>query len=125
MPTPAPRRNLITQIHVLSSVPGRARFAYPPVQSQRPLALGIEAALRRVPGVRSARANPLTARVLVEFDPARVPLEEIAVAIATARAPAQGQTLRLPAHQARAAWFPRGSRHRFCSSTGGTDATAG
>ena len=91
MATPARRRNLITQVHVVSSIPGRARFGYPPLQNQRTLALGIEAALRRVPGVRSARANPLTARILVEFDPCRVPLEEIAVAIATARPPTQAQ----------------------------------
>ena len=123
MATPAPRRNLITQIRVLSSVPGRARFGYPPVQNQRPLALGIEAALRRVPGVRSARANPLTARVLVEFDPARVPLEEIVVAIVTARPPTQARTVPLPADQS--ARFPRGYRRRFGSGAGGTDATAG
>ena len=106
-----PCGNLITQLRVLSSVPGRASFRFPPVRRQRPLALGIEAAVRQLHGVRSVRANPLTARILVEFDPTRVPLAEIAATVAGARPEGRAGVIKSPVDEAAADL--RGFRRRL------------
>jgi hypothetical protein len=52
---------------LLHEVPGRVRL-HMPAWSGAP-ALALDSRLRRIQGVRSAQANPLTRNVLVRFDP--------------------------------------------------------
>jgi cation-transporting ATPase I len=52
--------------HVVHAIPGRMRVHLPGWEGRRQR--GVEAWLRRVPGVRSVRANPLTGNVLIRFD---------------------------------------------------------
>lgn len=52
---------------LIHSLPGRVRVHLPGLSGHQP---DIEALLRQVPGVHSARANPLTSTVLIRFNPA-------------------------------------------------------
>ena len=57
---------------VLSLTPGRLRLHLPGWSGDEDGRQAIEAALRRLPGVRSVQTNPLTGNVLIHFDPERM-----------------------------------------------------
>jgi Cu2+-exporting ATPase len=62
------RRLSLTE--VASASPGRIRFRHPALSGDRELAQRIEAELTAVQGVGDVHARPLTASLLVRFDPA-------------------------------------------------------
>src|SRR5256885_14868054 len=64
---------------VLHEVLGRVRL-HVPAWSGAP-APALDSRLRRIQGVRSAQANPLTGNVLVRFDPAVTTVETILEAV--------------------------------------------
>lgn len=64
---------------LLHALAGRARI-HVPAWSGAPAA-ALDAQLRRLPGVRSAQANPLTGNVLVRFDPAAATAQTILEAV--------------------------------------------
>ena len=78
-------RELRPGLEVLSHVPGRISFRYPPCRDRLPLALGVEIELRKLAGVRQTAASPRTGRVLIHFDPARLGLDDLRAAILIAR----------------------------------------
>src|SRR5438105_4211606 len=73
-----------SELELLSLVRGRASLRYSRLRRCRALAEGIETELRRLSGIRQVEASPLTARVLVFYDPAQAHLERISAAIRTA-----------------------------------------
>ncbi len=73
---------------VLHALPGRVRVRLPARAGDEPWRL--EGALRRLPGVRGAQANPLTGNVLVRFDPALIDAEGILAAVRALDPVAQG-----------------------------------
>ena len=62
---------------VASESPGRIRFRHPALGGDRELAHRIEAELTAVQGVRDVQARPLTASLLVWFDPAIVDKDQL------------------------------------------------
>ena len=58
---------------VVSEMPGRIRFRHPTLCGDRELAHRVEAELAAVHGVNHVHARPLTASLLVQFDPAVLP----------------------------------------------------
>ncbi|CAA9443468.1 MAG: FUPA24 P-type ATPase [uncultured Rubrobacteraceae bacterium] len=64
---------------VVHAIPGRMRVHLPGWEGRGPR--GLEARLRRVQGVSSARANPLTGNVLIRFDPAATDDEDVLRAV--------------------------------------------
>ncbi len=60
-------KGLDEALHLIHSLPGRVRVRVPGLSGRQP---DVEALLREVPGVHSARANPLTSTILVHFNPA-------------------------------------------------------
>src|SRR5919201_6245973 len=63
----------------LHEVPGRVRLHVPAWSG--PPASALDSRLRRIQGVRSAQANPLTGNVLVRFDSAVTTVETILEAV--------------------------------------------
>ncbi len=61
--------------HERSGMPGRVRYGIPKIQSDPPLARQLQDAVKALPNVRSATANPVSAGLLVVFDP-KIPLGE-------------------------------------------------
>ena len=55
-----------------SRVPGRERWLVPAMMKKPRWAAAVEMVLRGEDGVKSACANPVTGRVLVEFSPSRI-----------------------------------------------------
>ena len=53
---------------VVHSLPGRLRVAVPRLRRDARAAAAVRARLRRLPGVGTVRANPLTGSILVEHD---------------------------------------------------------
>jgi calcium-translocating P-type ATPase len=70
---------------VLHAVPGRLRVHLPEWSGREQRRL--ETSLHAVDGVRSARANPLTGNVVIEFDPRPGQQERILTALSELRAP--------------------------------------
>ena len=64
---------------VVHAIPGRMRVHLPGWEGRGPR--GLEARLRRVLGVSSARANPLTGNVLIRFDPTETEDEDVLRAV--------------------------------------------
>ena len=64
---------------IVHAIPGRMRVHMPAWEGRGPRDL--EARLRRVQGVSSARANPLTGNVLIRFDPAATDNEDVLRAV--------------------------------------------
>ncbi|MDP9457924.1 MAG: haloacid dehalogenase, partial [Actinomycetota bacterium] len=64
---------------VVHAIPGRMRVHLPGWEGRGPR--GLEARLRRVRGVSSARANPLTGNVLIRFDPKETDDEDVLRAV--------------------------------------------
>ncbi|MDP8901171.1 MAG: HAD-IC family P-type ATPase [Actinomycetota bacterium] len=64
---------------VVHAITGRMRVHLPGWEGRGPR--GLEARLRRVRGVSSARANPLTGNVLIRFDPAATEDEDVLRAV--------------------------------------------
>ncbi len=55
-----------------SAVPGRERLDVSALCNRPRLALSVQLALEKEPGIRSVQANPVTGRVLVRYDPERI-----------------------------------------------------
>ena len=70
-----------TRTKVVSETPGRVRLEILDLRGNPARVVAIEETLVNHWGVRDARANALTGRVLVEFDPARISLDEIRAAL--------------------------------------------
>ena len=64
---------------IVHAIPGRMRLHLPVWEGRGPR--GLEARLRRVRGVSSARANPLTGNVLIRFDPTATKDEDVLRAV--------------------------------------------
>jgi cation-transporting P-type ATPase C len=109
----SPRIRASGQIHVLSSIPGRTSFRFLPLRDRQTLARGIEAEVRRIAGVTAVSASPRTARVLIFFDPAQAPLEEIVVAITLATPLSAAEVATVPAHEVALAGEFAGHRRRL------------
>ena len=60
---------LVPQMDLLSDIPGRQRWRVPRIDSRPRLAAAVESALRKESGILLAKANPLTGRVLVKWEP--------------------------------------------------------
>jgi cation transport ATPase len=69
------RRLLMTE--VASESPGRIRFRHPALAGDRELAQRVEAKLTAVHGVSEVHARPLTASLLVRFDPALLDTQQL------------------------------------------------
>lgn len=67
-----PYRRQETEFHL---IPGRLRMGVPGLLNNQELANQIAHGLAQCPGVRISYANPITGRVLINFDPARTDLE--------------------------------------------------
>jgi cation transport ATPase len=65
-------------------LPGRLRVRLPGLQRSPLYARGLEAAMRRLPGVRQTVANPDTGNLLVIYNPATITLAQIAEQIGLA-----------------------------------------
>jgi hypothetical protein len=78
---------------VVSHTPGRIRIHLFNWRRERPE--DIEAGLRKLPGVKAARTNPLTGNVLIHFDP-QITTAEVLVAAADGLAPKPDATLPSP-----------------------------
>ena len=68
-------------LEVLSGGPGRLSLRFPPCRDRPALASALETTLRRLPGVNVARVRPLTARILVRFDPERLDADRVRRAV--------------------------------------------
>jgi manganese/zinc-transporting P-type ATPase C len=62
---------LVPQMDLLSDIPGRQRWRVPRIDSKPRLAAAVEIALRRETGVLFVKANPLTGRILIKWDPSQ------------------------------------------------------
>jgi len=62
-------------VAIRSAIPGRERWQIGPLRSQPSYAVAIERALSRHAPVRYAWANPLTGRLLLQYDPGVQPEE--------------------------------------------------
>lgn len=58
---------------LVSSVPGRQRWRVPALESRARVAAAVEVALRKQSAVTQVKANPLTGRLLIQWDAARPP----------------------------------------------------
>jgi cation-transporting P-type ATPase C len=61
------------EIVLVSNVPGRQRWRVPALESRPRLAAAVEVALRRESTTWRVKANPLTGRILIQFDSAEAP----------------------------------------------------
>jgi cation-transporting P-type ATPase C len=61
----------IAQMDLLSDIPGRQRWRVPRIDSRPRLAAAVEIALRKESGVLFVKANPLTGRILIKWDPSQ------------------------------------------------------
>jgi cation-transporting P-type ATPase C len=61
------------EILLLSGVPGRQRWRVPALESRPRLAAAVEIALRKESKASRVKANALTGRILVEWDPSQTP----------------------------------------------------
>ena len=80
---------MVSRPVVRSAIPQRLRFECPAVYRHAALAAGVSAALATLPNVRAASANPLTGRVLVEFETPVADLDTVLDEIARAATQAQ------------------------------------
>ena len=64
---------------IVHAIPGRMRVHLPGWEGRGPR--GLETRLRRMRGVSSAHANPLTGNVLIRFDPAETGDEDVLRAV--------------------------------------------
>ncbi len=64
---------------VVHAIPGRMRVHLPGWEGRGPR--GLEARLRRMRGVSSARANPLTGNILIRFDQTETDDEDVLRAV--------------------------------------------
>jgi manganese/zinc-transporting P-type ATPase C len=76
-------------LRVRSALPQRLRLEVPKARGDAPLAHGVAAALRGLPGVAEAGVNPLTGRALLVFAAPVEDLEAVLAAVAQAAAAAQ------------------------------------
>ena len=58
---------------LLSDVPGRQRWLVPALESRPRLAAAVEIALRKESKASRVKANPLTGRILIQWDPSQTP----------------------------------------------------
>jgi manganese/zinc-transporting P-type ATPase C len=65
----------------VSSIPGRERWLVPTIENRPAYAAAVEISLRRNPRVAEVRANPVTGRILLRWNPAEGPLEVDALLI--------------------------------------------
>jgi hypothetical protein len=78
----APRElRALSNIEVLSTVPGRARLRIQGVRDDAERAVQVVCTVRALDGVASAEANPLTGTLLVRFDPAQIDVPRIVAAL--------------------------------------------
>jgi cation-transporting P-type ATPase C len=68
-------------IRPVSSVPGRERWRVPTIENRPAYAAAVEISLRRHSRIADVRANPLTGRILLVWDPAEGPLDVDALLI--------------------------------------------
>jgi hypothetical protein len=78
-----PGIHLVRATVVVSNTPGRTRIAVVGLQNNATAAEMVERRLRRIDGVVTSSASPITGRVLVQYDPSLTNLEEIRSAIET------------------------------------------
>src|SRR5690348_1324763 len=71
--------NVQSAMKLRSRLPGRERWEVHSLTDNPNWAVAVENILRTEEGVRSAKANSLTGRVLIHFDPSRtsLPIEEL------------------------------------------------
>ena len=65
----------LPQMDLLSDVPGRQRWRVPAIDSRPRLAAAVEIALRKQSGALLVKANPLTGRILIKWQPGQRPPE--------------------------------------------------
>lgn len=79
---------VITEVSLLSNVPGRQRWRVPAIESKPRLAMALEIALRKQSGALLVKANPLTGRILIKWHPSqRAPEIRSIVALALEKGP--------------------------------------
>jgi copper chaperone CopZ len=77
----APELRALSNVDVLSAIPGRARLRIRGLRDDATRAAEVVATIRAIDGVTIAEANPLTGAVLVRFDPSRTGVAEIVAAL--------------------------------------------
>ena len=73
----APELRALSNVEVLSEIPGRARLRVPGLRDDAARAAQVVATIQALDGVTAAEANPLTGALLVRFDPSRTTVAEI------------------------------------------------
>ncbi|WP_442906505.1 heavy metal translocating P-type ATPase [Kineococcus sp. NBC_00420] len=73
----------MSPLNVVAVAPGRLRLQADWLRRSPARAVAAEEALDRLDGVRLARAYPVTGNVVVHFDPATLPVEQMAAAVAS------------------------------------------
>lgn len=73
----------LSPLNVVAVAPGRLRLQADWLRRSPARAVAAEEALDRLDGVRLARAYPVTGNVVVHFDPATLPVEQMAAAVAS------------------------------------------
>jgi cation-transporting P-type ATPase C len=61
------------ELLLLSDVPGRQRWRVPALESRPRVAAAVEIALRKESKASRVKANPLTGRILIQWDPSQTP----------------------------------------------------